>query len=62
MILVYQGCYYAMFYSTEAILLTNNLKASSHKGVISLFGGHFIKTGKLDREFAGSSSRLRVSL
>ena len=55
-------CYYAMFYSTEAILLTNDLKASSHKGVISLFGEHFIKTGKLDGEFAGSSPRLRVSL
>ena len=26
-------CYYAMFYSPEAILLTKDLKASSHKGV-----------------------------
>jgi len=39
-----------MFYSAEAILLTNDLKAPSHKGVISLFGEHFIKTGKLDKE------------
>jgi len=33
----------------EAALLTKNLSASSHKGVISLFGKHFIKTGIFDR-------------
>ncbi len=37
--------YYAMFYATEALLLTENLKFSSHKSVISLFGEHFVKTG-----------------
>ena len=37
--------YYAMFYITEALLLTRNLKFSSHKSVISLFGEHFVKTG-----------------
>lgn len=34
----------------EAILLTRNLSASSHKGVTSLFGEHFVKTGIFDRE------------
>ena len=42
-------CYYAMFFMAEAALLTNNLTASSHKGVISLFGEHFVKTKILDR-------------
>ena len=37
--------YYAMFYSTEAALLMKNLSFSSHKGVISAFGEHFVKTG-----------------
>ncbi|OGW12933.1 MAG: hypothetical protein A3G93_13875 [Nitrospinae bacterium RIFCSPLOWO2_12_FULL_45_22] len=37
--------YYAMFYSTEALLLTKGLSYSSHKGVISAFGRHFVKTG-----------------
>lgn len=37
--------YYAMFYAAEAVLLTKDLKFSSHKGVISLFGEHFVKTG-----------------
>jgi len=50
----YDSCvsrsYYAMFYMSEAALLTKNLIASSHKGVISLFGEHFIKTGVFDRE------------
>lgn len=43
-------CYYAMFFMGEAVLLTKNLSASSHKGVISLFGEHFIKTGIFDKE------------
>jgi uncharacterized protein (UPF0332 family) len=42
-------CYYAMFFMAEAALLTKNLSASSHKGVITLFGAHFIKTKILER-------------
>jgi uncharacterized protein (UPF0332 family) len=42
--------YYAMFYSVEALLLTEGLSFSSHKGVISAFGQHFIKTGVFPRE------------
>jgi uncharacterized protein (UPF0332 family) len=40
--------YYAMFLMAEAALLTKNLSSSSHKGVISLFGEHFAKTGILE--------------
>ncbi|HIH70014.1 MAG TPA: HEPN domain-containing protein [Methermicoccus shengliensis] len=50
----YDSCvsrsYYAMFFMGEAVLLTKNLSASSHKGVISLFGEHFVKTGIFERE------------
>ncbi len=42
--------YYAMFYSTEALLMTKDLKFSSHKGVISAFGEHFVKTGIFSKE------------
>ena len=42
-------CYYAMFFMAEAALLTKSLTASSHKGVISLFGEHFVKTNILER-------------
>ena len=41
-------CYYAMFLMAEAALLTKDLTSSSHKGVISLFGEHFAKTGILE--------------
>ncbi len=41
-------CYYAMFSIAQAALLTKGLSASSHKGVISLFGEHFVKTGVLE--------------
>lgn len=39
--------YYAMFFMAEAVLLGKGLTSSSHKGVISLFGEHFIRTGIL---------------
>ena len=42
--------YYAMFYAAEAVLLTEALASSSHKGVLSTFGERFIKTGQLPRE------------
>jgi len=42
-------CYYAMFFMSEAALLTKSLSASSHKGVISLFGEHFVKTEIFER-------------
>ncbi len=38
-------CYYAMFFMAQAALLTKNLKTHSHKGVMSLFGILFIKSG-----------------
>ncbi|MGQ4874813.1 MAG: HEPN domain-containing protein [Promethearchaeia archaeon] len=43
-------CYYAMFFMAEAVLLTKNLSGTSHKGVISLFGEHFVKTGIFNKE------------
>jgi uncharacterized protein (UPF0332 family) len=42
--------YYAMFYSVQALLLTKNMSFSSHKGVISAFGEHFIKTGIFSKD------------
>ncbi len=49
--------YYAMFYSAQAVLLTKNLSFSSHKGVISAFGEHFIKTGILPKEMGRELNR-----
>ncbi|PKL47370.1 MAG: hypothetical protein CVV39_05805 [Planctomycetes bacterium HGW-Planctomycetes-1] len=49
--------YYAMFFCAEAALLTKNLSFSSHKGVISAFGEHFIKTGLFDKKLGRELNR-----
>ena len=49
--------YYAMFYCIEALLLTKGLSFSSHKGVISAFGQHFVKTGIFDKEMSREVNR-----
>ena len=46
--------YYAMFYCAEAALLTKGLTFSSHKGVLSAFSEHFIKTGVFAKEMGRS--------
>lgn len=45
-------CYYAMFFMAQAALLTKGVTPASHKGVLSLFSQHFVKTGVFDREMA----------
>ncbi len=42
--------YYAMFYVTEAVLLTKDLSFSKHSAVIGAFGKEFIKTKIFRRE------------
>jgi len=46
-----------MFYAAEAILLTKDLKFSSHKSVISLFGEHFVKGGIFPSELGRDLSK-----
>ena len=48
--------YYAMFYMVQAALLHKGLSASTHKGVISQFGEHFIKTGVFPKSVARALS------
>lgn len=49
--------YYAMFYAAQAALLTKSLSYSSHKGVISAFGKHFIKTEIFPKEMGRELNR-----
>lgn len=49
--------YYAMFFSAQAVLLTKSLSFSSHKGVISAFGEHFVKTDVLPKEMGRELNR-----
>jgi len=44
--------YYSIYYATQALLLSQNLDASTHKGTIRLFGQHFVKTGQFSSEWA----------
>ena len=46
-----------MFYSAQTALLTKDLSYSSHKGVISGSGEHFIKTGIFPREMVKEFNR-----
>lgn len=39
--------YYASYYAATALLLYNDIKASTHSGVRQMLGLHFIKTGKI---------------
>lgn len=39
--------YYSCFYAVMALLLKNNIKATTHRGIQNQFGIHFIKTGKI---------------
>lgn len=43
--------YYAMFYVAEAFLEGEEMAFSKHMAVISAFGQHFAKTGKVPPEF-----------
>jgi uncharacterized protein (UPF0332 family) len=49
--------YYSAFYAARALLATKGVDSSKHKGVISLFDEHFVKTGLLDREISKTLSR-----
>jgi uncharacterized protein (UPF0332 family) len=55
---VVNRAYYAMFYSTLAILMTIGKGSSKHQGVIALFDQHFIKTGIFPKELAKTLHRI----
>ncbi|MBI5886717.1 MAG: HEPN domain-containing protein [Deltaproteobacteria bacterium] len=49
--------YYAMFFAVSGLLLTKGLSASTHKGVFSAFGEHFVKPGLFKKEFSKALMR-----
>jgi uncharacterized protein (UPF0332 family) len=64
-LLIYEGdfdsaasrTYYAMFYAVQALLLSKSLTFSSHKGVMSAFGEHFVKNSLFPREMSRELNR-----
>jgi uncharacterized protein (UPF0332 family) len=51
--------YYAVFHAAQALLLTEGEKAETHKGVVTLFGLLFIKTGKFKRDLGKYLANLK---
>ncbi len=43
--------YYAMFYAAKAALLSIDINAKSHAGVLNQFSQHFIKSGQIDKQY-----------
>jgi len=43
--------YYACFYATEALLIKNVIRASTHAGVRQMFGLHFVQKGLVDPQW-----------
>lgn len=50
--------YYACYYMTSALLIKNNYQASTHAGVIRLFGQHFVSSEIIDIKFGRFYSKL----
>jgi uncharacterized protein (UPF0332 family) len=44
--------YYACFYAVSALLAQDNLSSAKHTGLRSLFNQHYVKTGKIPKQFA----------
>lgn len=50
--------YYACFYATLALLVSNGITAASHSGVKTMLGLNFVSKGLLDKEYGKTFSRL----
>ena len=50
--------YYALFYSTNALLIKHNIKVNSHSGLKSEFHKNFVKKGKIEMRFGKHYSDL----
>ncbi len=53
--------YYAVFHGAQALLLSKGMRARSHKGLLNLFGLHFVQPGVIEREYAMTLNELRNS-
>lgn len=51
--------YYAAFHAASAVLLTEGLSSDTHRGLLNLFGLHFVKTGKIEKIYGRYLSNLK---
>ena len=50
--------YYACYHAVQALLIKNSLSSHTHDGLITSFGLHFVKTGKVDRKLGAFLTRI----
>ena len=50
--------YYACFHAITALFIKDGLSSHSHKGLITLFGLHYVCTGKVDSYYGSFLSRM----
>ncbi len=50
--------YYTCYYLIIALFVKNNIKTSTHSGVRTVFGSHFIQKGIIDQRWAKLLSKL----
>ena len=51
--------YYSAFHAAQAALLTEGLTATTHQGLVNLFGLHLVKTGKLPKQLGKCLANLK---
>lgn len=44
--------YYAIFHATRALLALESFDSRKHSGIIAFFNRHFVKTGKIEKEYS----------
>ena len=52
--------YYAVFHAALALLINDGYQTATHRGIVSLFGLHYIKTGIFSIEEGKMYSRLQT--
>jgi uncharacterized protein (UPF0332 family) len=51
--------YYGVFHAASAVLLAEGITVDSHSALKTMFGLHFIKTGKIDKKYGRWLNRLK---
>jgi uncharacterized protein (UPF0332 family) len=51
--------YYSMFHAASAVLFAEGITVESHSALKTMFGLHFIKTGKIDKKYGRWLNKLK---
>ena len=52
--------YYALFHALSALLINDGHNVKSHRGVIAMFGEHYVRTGVFERKDGSLLSDLMI--